>query len=75
MDFGPVGSAREIGGDLLTNASAIDLADRINEFWDARGKRAHARPETWTVVVGTGDERHTRTRWVVRSDMVNGIPT
>lgn len=74
MDFGLVGRAIPIDGDSMTQQSAITIADKINKFWDARGRRAHARSEPWTVVVDTGDKRSTWTRWVVRSDMVGGIP-
>ena len=62
MDCGPLVTAQP----WLTNTStscdyADNLVDRINDFWDKRGRDANARVEMESF------------EWVVRSDMVNGI--
>lgn len=62
MDCGPFVTAQP----WLTNTSAsrsyaYNIANRINEFWDKRGRDANARVEMESF------------EWVIRSDMVNGI--
>jgi len=76
MDFGPLVTAEPWTTKTSTSrAYAYSLADRINEFWSYRGREAGARVEIETIHGDGGHFLHDEEgrRWVVRSDMVNGI--
>jgi len=77
MDFGPLVTAEPWTTKTSTSrAYAYSLADRINEFWNYRGREANARVEFETGRHSSGDfflRDEEGIRWVVRSSMVNGI--
>lgn len=54
----------------MTELSALDAARNISDYWLKQGYQVHCRVEK---VVGSYDGKP-GPLWVVRSDLVNGLP-
>jgi hypothetical protein len=54
--------------DWLLRSHAQDLADQIQDYWAARGKKVRMRLEEY------GTNGKSGSVWAVRSDMIAGSP-
>jgi hypothetical protein len=57
----------------LTPEGATELAGKINDFWRHRGLDPQARVDRQSIKK-EGDDSRTAAVYVVRSNMVNGVP-